>query len=451
MSFKAHLKKNIHLALPIMISQLGQVAVGVADSLMVGRLGTVELAAVAFGHSIFIVFMVFGMGLSYGMTPLIAEADGKKNTSEVGALLRDGFWVCLLSGLLLMMVMFGLSPLFSYMGQDPAIVPLARSYFLIIVISFLPLMSFQCFRMLAEGLSDTKKAMYITLICNGLNILLNLVLIYGYLGFPQMGIYGAAVATLIARVLMMLWMAHYVLKDKRFSFLDINLNVRLIEVFRMKKILSLGVPAGLQYVFESTAFSIAAIFAGWISATALASHQIAISLASVSYIVATGIGAAAVVRVGNQLGKGNFRELRLAANSLFFMTVVWMSFCGLILFLGRYFFPALFSTDMEVIQLTSGLILIAVLFQLSDGLQVFALGALRGIKDVKIPTMLTFVAYWLVALPLAWFLGIFLDFGAAGIWYGLAGGLTMAAVLLNWRFYKKINRLIALDSRKNKL
>jgi len=321
---------------------------------------------------------------------------------------------------------------------------LARSYFLIIVISYLPLMSFQCFRMLAEGLSDTKRAMYITLVCNGLNILLNALLIYGYLGFPQLGIYGAAIATLIARILMMIWMAFYVLKDKRFSFLEINLNPRKAEIFRMRKILSLGVPTGLQYIFESTAFSIAAIFAGWISATALASHQIAISLASVSYIVATGIGAAAVVRVGNQLGERNFRQLKLVANSLFLMTVVWMSLCGVILFLGRYYLPALFSTDLEVIQLTSGLILIAVLFQLSDGLQVFALGALRGLKDVKIPTMLTFVAYWLIALPLAWFFGIYLDLGAEGIWYGLAGGLTMAAILLNWRFYAKINRLISL-------
>lgn len=446
MSYKLHFKKNIHLALPIMISQLGQVAVGVADSLMVGRLGTEELAAVAFGHSIFIVFMVFGMGLSYGMTPLIAEADGRKNTKEIGALLRDGFWLCFLSGVLLMLVMLGLAPLFSFMGQDPAIVPMAQSYFLIIVVSFLPLMCFQSFRMLAEGLSDTKRAMYITLVCNGLNIVLNALLIYGLLGFPQLGIYGAALSTLIARVLMMGWMAYYVLKDKKFQFLDINLSPGLIERFRMRKILSLGIPTGLQYVFESTSFALAAILAGWISATALASHQIAISLASVSYIVATGIGAAAVVRVGNQLGERNYENLKMAANSLFVMTVAWMTFCGAILFLGRFLLPSLFSTDIEVIQLTSVLIMIAVLFQLSDGLQVFALGALRGIKDVKIPTMLTFIAYWLVALPLAWFLGIFLDLGAPGIWYGLAGGLTMAAILLNFRFYRKVNRLI----RENK-
>lgn len=451
MSYSRHFRKNIYLALPIMISQLGQVAVGVADSLMVGRLGTEELAAVALGHSIFIIFLVFGMGLSYGMTPLVAEADGKKNPREIGALLTDGFWVCLFSGLILVVIMLGLIPLFPLLGQDPAIIPKAQGYFFITVLSFIPLMAFQSFRMLAEGLSDTKKAMYITLACNGLNILLNLILIYGLLGFPKLGIYGAALASLLARIFMMMWMAHYVLKGAPFAYLEKAINLYRCNLMRMKKILNLGIPSGLQYVFEASAFSIAAIIVGQISATALASHQIAISLAAVSYIVATGIGAAALVRVGNQLGERNFRELKIASNSLFLMAIGWMAFCGLVLLLGRYGLPSLFSTDQEVIQLTAGLLLIAVFFQLSDGIQVVALGALRGMKDVKIPTLITFIAYWVISLPLGYVLGIVFDLGAHGVWYGLAGGLTGAAVLLTYRYYRNLRKLEGKFSNGNKM
>lgn len=426
-----------------MISQLGQVAVGVSDSLMVGRLGTHELAAVAFGHSIFIIFLVFGMGLSYGMTPLVAEADGKRKPLEIGYLLRDGFWVCLFSALILTVAMIALIPLFPYLGQDPSIVPMAKGYFFIVAISFIPLMAFQSFRMLAEGMSDTKRAMYITLVFNGLNIALNLILIYGWLGFPKMGVFGAAVASLIARILMMIWMARYVVKGSPFSHLRKNFRLSEVSKSRMRKILNLGIPSGLQYIFEASAFSFAAIIAGQVSATALASHQIAISLASVSYIVATGIGAAALVRVGNQVGEGNFPNLKMTADSLFGMAIGWMAFCGLVLFAGRYFFPGLFTLDEEVIQLTSGLIVIAVLFQLSDGVQVVALGALRGLKDVRIPTFITFVAYWVLALPLAYILGVVLDYGAHGIWYGLAAGLTGAAILLTIRFYQKLSKLRA--------
>lgn len=441
MSVRAHFRKNIGIALPIMIAQLGQVAVGVADSLMVGRLGTVELAAVAFGSSVFIIFMVFGMGLSYGMTPLIAEADGKEDREETGHLLRDGFWVCLISGIVLWLLMSALVPLFNHLGQEPEIVPGAQGYFLIVAISFIPLMTFQSFRMLAEGLSDTKMAMYITLVCNGLNILLNWLLIYGVWIFPEMGIYGAAVATLVARILMLIGMARYILVSGPFKDIQKDLNPGNISKNRMKKIYELGVPSGLQYVFEASAFSFAAILAGQISASALASHQIAISLASVSYIVATGIGAAAVVRVGNQVGRKNHSELLLAANSLYAMTVGWMLFCGAVLYVGRFFFPGLFTLDEEVIYLTSGLIVIAVLFQLSDGLQVLSLGALRGLKDVRVPTLITFIAYWLVGLPLAWLFSQVLDWGAYGIWWGLAAGLTMAALLLTIRFYVKVKRL----------
>lgn len=424
-----------------MISHLGQVAVGIADSLMVGRLDTEALAAVAFANSIFAIFLLFGIGLGYGMTPLVAEADGRKDPHETGRLLTDGFWVTMLSALLLIAIMLSIMPLFHNLGQDPAIIPKAQGYFFIIACSYLPFMSFQCFRMLAEGMSDTKMAMLISLACVGINIILNVLLIYGYLGFPALGIYGAAIASLIARILMAVWMAYYIYTHKRFKLLPKSLHFAKVSLARMRKILTLGLPTGLQYIFEVTAFSLAAIIVGQISAAALAAHQIAISLASVSYIVASGIGSAALVRVGNQLGEKNFENLRLAANTLFLMTLAWMTFTGLAFLVGRYYLPGLFTFDQEVIELTAGLLLIAVFFQLSDGIQVVALGALRGMKDVKIPTIITFIAYWLMALPLGWYLGVYLEMGARGVWYSLAAGLTTAALLLIFRFYGNLQKL----------
>ncbi|MCC5915713.1 MAG: MATE family efflux transporter [Cryomorphaceae bacterium] len=439
MTTKEHYATNIKLAVPVMIGQLGHVMVGVADSMMVGALGTLPLAGVALANSIFSIFMVFGLGVTFGITPLVANADGMRKTHLQGKLLHHGFYVYLCISVLLFLSLLAVIPLLPYFGQDPQLIPITTPYYIVLSSSIIPLMMFMTFKQFAEGYSDTKSAMIISVGCNILNVILNYLLIFGHFGFPKLGLIGAGWATLISRMLMFLVMWVYVRRKRKLQFISL-LQFHFSKVV-VKKLLAIGLPSGLQYIFEVSAFSTAAIFAGLISAQALAAHQIAINLASISYMAATGLGAAAAVRIGNQLGRRDPKNLRMAARSIFTMTVVWMSFTGLILLFFRQTLTGFYADDPEVLALAGSMVIVAVFFQLSDGLQAVGLGALRGFTDVKIPTLITFVAYWIITLPTAYFLSQYTALGAMGIWYALAGGLTISAILLMTRFWKMAGRL----------
>jgi MATE family multidrug resistance protein len=417
-----------------MIGQLGHIMVGVADSIMVGQLGTIPLAAVALANSIFAMLMVFGIGITSGITPLVAQADGKKLMHVPSVLLSHSFWLNFTLSIGICAILVGSASFLQFFGQEPEVARVAKPYLIIIASSIIPLMVFTTFKQFAEGLSDTKTAMVVTVLINILNVGLNYVLIYGKFGFPNLGIIGAGWATLISRVLMMIVMWAYVIKDKR--FLDYNLKIRLTYYRNkiMRRLLQVGVPTGLQYTFEVSAFAIAAIFAGMINAVSLAAHQIAINIASVSYMAVTGLGAAATVRVGNQAGRKNLKTLKLAASTIFNMSIIWMGLAGIFIYLFRHQLAHFYSNDPVVLALASKMLIVVVLFQLSDGIQAVALGALRGLTDVKMPAYITFAAYWLFTLPLAYTLSQHTDLGAMGIWYALALGLTLSATLLVWRF-----------------
>jgi multidrug resistance protein, MATE family len=403
---------------------------------MVGKLGTLPLAAVALSHSIFVIFMVFGIGVTFGITPLVANADGMKKTHLPGKLLHHGFYVYLGISVILFGLLLLIIPLLPYFKQEAELIPVTTPYYTILSASIIPMMMFMAFKQFAEGLSDTRMAMMVSIGCNLVNVSLNYLFIFGAFGFPELGLNGAGWATLIARTLMFLVMWQYVVKNKRFAGFAISLRPGQFTKKVIRKLLAIGLPSGLQYIFEVSAFSLAAIFAGILGAKALASHQIAINLAAVSYMAATGLGAAATVRIGNQLGRGDMVNLRMAARSLFNMTIIWMTFTGLILLLFRKTLVGFYSEDPEVLILAGNMLIIAVFFQLSDGLQAVGLGALRGFTDVKIPTIITFIAYWLFTLPMAYLLSQYTPAGAMGIWYALASGLTISAVLLLLRFRK---------------
>jgi MATE family multidrug resistance protein len=443
MTKREHYQTNIKLAVPVMVGQLGHVMVGVADSIMVGQLGTLPLAAVALGNSIFAIFMVFGLGVTFGLTPLVANADGMGKKNLPTKLLHHSWFVNLGVSLILFLILIGIIPLLPYMGQDKSLLPLATPYYIILSSSLIPLMLFMTFKQYAEGLSDTRTAMFVSIGCNLLNVALNYLLIFGKFGMPELGLNGAGVATVIARWAMFFVMWWYVVKGAkkiRTSFSVLNFQFRKVVV---QKLLSIGIPSGLQYIFEVSAFSLAAIFAGMLGAKALAAHQIAINLASISYMAATGLGAAAAVRVGNQLGRKDPVNLKMASKSIFSMTVIWMCFAGIILFLFRFKLTGFYNDDPEVLSLAASMLIVAVFFQLSDGLQAVTLGALRGFTDVRIPTLITFVAYWVLTLPCAYLVSQFTSAGAMGIWYSLAGGLTISAALLMYRFRKLLLRFIA--------
>ncbi|NEN24645.1 MATE family efflux transporter [Cryomorpha ignava] len=434
MTVREHYKTNMRIALPVMIGQLGHTMVSVADSIMVGQLGTIELAAVALGNSLFAIFMVFGIGITSGITPLVAKADGMKSKHLQGVLLRHGFWVNLVASIVLFAIISFLTPVLYLLDQDPGVVPLAQPYLIILSGSIIPLMMFMTFKQFAEGLSDTKVAMVVIVGCNLVNVGLNYVFIFGKLGFEPMGLIGAGWATLIARILMFIVMWIYVRRANRFKMYNLRIRVTRFRKTVTMRLLQVGIPSGLQYIFEVSAFSLAAIFAGMISATALAAHQIAINIASVSYMAVTGLGAAATVRIGNQAGQRDFLNLKLAASTIFKMGIAWMALTGLIILIFKNQLAGFYSTDPDVLALAGKMLIVVVIFQLSDGIQAVGLGALRGFTDVKIPTYITFAAYWLFTLPLAFYLSQYTVLGAMGIWYALAAGLTVSAILLVSRF-----------------
>lgn len=443
-----HYRKTLLLAFPVCMSQLGHVMVGIVDSIMVGNyggegssIGTLSLAASALANSFFSVVLVFGIGVSFGITPLVANADGEKNASKISLLLQHAILLYSLFGVGLFLLLYSCSPLLNHFGQAPEVVDLAIPYFNIVVFSMIPLMIFLAFKQFAEGLSFTKQAMYISIFANLVHIALNYILIYGKLGFEPMGLKGAGWSSFISRVIMAGMMFYYIYNSPLFSAYRSDFNIKSYSKEIMYKLFKLGIPIGLQFVFEIGAFAFAAIMIGWISAEQLAAHQIAISLAAVTYMFASGISAAATVRVGNQLGTKNIPSLRLAGFSAFYMVIVFMLVAAIGFILFNQELPFFFNKDPEVLRIASSLLIIAALFQLSDGVQVVGLGALRGISDVRVPTAITLVAYWVLGLPVGYLLGNVLKLGARGIWYGLLTGLSVSAVLLFTRFYYKSKKV----------
>ncbi|WP_339869577.1 MATE family efflux transporter [uncultured Algoriphagus sp.] len=445
MTIKDHFSTTFTLAFPVVLSQLGQVLVGVADSMMVGRMGAVPLAAASLGNSIFFVILMFGMGISMGITPLVSVAEGKGKFKRIGHLFQHGLWINISTAVLLTIVVIGLSQGLHFLDQPEEVVRLTIPYLYIITASLLPFMIFQSFKQLAEGISQTKQAMYVTIFCNLVNVFLNWVLIYGNLGAPEMGLNGAGLATLISRILMPIMMGLYVMRSKRYSIFNLQLGIGKLRFLLLNRILKIGVPTGFQYIFEVSAFSAAAIMMGWIGVNALAAHQIAINLASVSYMMVSGLSTAGMIRVSNQIGRNNFRGMREAGMVVFGMVLVFMTITGLIFILMRFYLPTLYIDSEEVVALSASLLIIAGLFQLSDGVQVAGLGVLRGLEDVRFPTLITLVAYWVIGLPLGYFLAFELGFAEKGIWYGLLIGLSVTAVVLFYRFHKLSNRMIAVN------
>ncbi len=432
--FKAHVRSNFFLAYPVMLSMLGQVMTGVADSVMVGWTGAIPLAASSFANIFFSVPLFFGVGVSYAITPLVAEAAGAGDQSKIIAILKNGTLINVVVGLLLVVLIFSVEPFMIYMGQPIEVVELGVPYLSIIAISLIPTMIFQTYRQFAEGLERTRMAMVIVIGSNLINIVLNYILIFGKYGFPEMGLNGAGWATLIARCVMALSMMLYVYYGKRFTAFQKGFSFGSYSRSLVSKMLHIGLPAGSQFIFEAGAFGLSAIMMGWLGTTALAAHQIAINLATISYMTTSGLGAAATIRVGIFLGQRDKRNLRSAAFTMILMGVFLMTAWALLFIFGRYFLPSLYIDDPAVIEFTASLLIIAAFFQLSDGIQVVCAGALRGLQDVKIPSVLIFVAYWIIALPLGYWLAFPLGLGANGIWIGLFVGLTLTATAMVIRF-----------------
>ena len=444
----SHLKKHIistfQLAYPVIIGQLGIIMMGVVDSLMVGKLGAAPLAAASLGNGTAFIIMIIGIGLSYAVTPLVAIAVGAGKFEDCGIYFRQSLLVNSVASVIIAVIIYFAADLIQYLDQPEEVQKQAVSYMRIIGLSAIPLLLFQSYKQFIEGLSVMRPAMIITLLANLVNAFANWILIYGNLGFPALELNGAGWATFASRVFMSLALMGFVMNNKFFKQYDVSFHYRSINWTVIKKILSLGLPSGFQYFFEVGAFAFAVIMIGWLGTAQLAAHQIALNLASISFMAVLGISVAGSIRVGNAVGMKDIAETRRAGFTASLIGASIMMVAGITFIALRDFLPTLYVNDEVVISYASSLLIIAALFQISDGTQAVGIGILRGLTDVKIPTAITFIAYWIVGLPVGYLLGFTYDLGVQGVWIGLLMGLTTSAILLTLRFNSRSKHIITV-------
>ncbi len=443
-SLKKHILSTFELAYPIIIGQLGIIMMGVVDSLMVGHLSAAHLAAASLGNSLAFILMIIGIGVSLAVTPLVAIAVGANKYDECGIYFRQSLLVNSTLSIFLAFAIFFAAGLIEYFDQPPEVQILAKSYMRIIGFSTLPLMVFQTYKQFIEGFSIMKPAMIIAILANLINAFVNWILIFGELGFPRLELNGAGWATFASRLFMAICIMIYVMKSKLFRQYNVSFHFKNFNRHIIKKILSLGLPSGFQYFFEIGAFSFAVVMVGWLGTKQLAAHQIAINLASISFMAVLGISVAGSIRVGNAVGMKDIFETRRAGFTASLLGAFVMFISSVIFILFRNHLPTLYVQDDQVINYASSLLIIAALFQLSDGTQAVGIGILRGLTDVKIPTAITFIAYWIVGLPIGYLLGFTFDLGVQGVWIGLLLGLTTSAILLTIRFNSRSKHIITV-------
>lgn len=422
---------------------------------MVGQLGTAELAAVSLGNSFMFVAMSVGIGFSTAITPLIAEADSSDNLQQARSAYKNGVVLCTILGIILFLLIFFSKSIMTLMNQPEEVVALAIPYLDLVAFSLIPLIIFQALKQFSDGMSITKYPMYATLLANIVNVALNYVLIFGKWGFPELGIVGAAYGTLASRFVMVFYLYILLKKNTRTKRIVENLRFFVLDVLMLKKIINLGSLSAMQMFFEVGVFTAAIWLSGLLGKNPQAANQIALNLASMTFMVAVGLSVTAMIRVGNQKGLQNFGELRRISFSIFLLGMLFASVFAIFFFAFHEYLPKIyvdlddatnFVDNSEVIAIASKLLLAAAIFQLSDSIQVIVLGALRGLQDVKIPTLLTFIAYWIIGFPIAFYFGQEELYGSFGIWLGLLAGLTSAAVFLFIRFNRLTKRLIAKGS-----
>ncbi|WP_442787319.1 MATE family efflux transporter [Flavobacterium suncheonense] len=442
---------NLKLAYPIILGMLGHTLVSIIDNVMVGKLGPTELAAASLANSFVFIAMSIGLGFSTAITPLVAEADGEKNVDKERTIFHHGLILCTILGISLFLIIYFSKPLISLMGQPEDVVTLAKPFLDIVAFSLIPLIIFQGYKQFADGKSETKVAMWANLLCNVVHFFLNVVLIYGLWFFPKLGMLGAAYGTVISRFVMLIYIHYSLIHKERFKTYFEGFSFRELQKDIVKKIVNLGLPSSMQMFFEVALFTGAIWLSGRIGTTAQAANQIALSLATFTFMFVSGLGVAAMVRVGNYKGAQDFKLLRTVARSLFLLAIIIQGIFAFIFVVLHPYLPELFmnaenvaqlADSSEVISIAAHLIIIAAIFQISDGIQVVVLGALRGLQDVKVPMYITFIAYWLIGFPISIYLGLYTDLKAIGIWIGLLSGLTAAALFLYLRFNHLSNKLI---------
>jgi len=442
---------NLRLAYPVILGMLGHTLIGIVDNIMVGKLGSTELAAVSLGNSMIFIALSIGIGFSTAITPIVGEADAENNTNKIRLAFHNGLFLCIILGFALFGIIVLGKPLMELLHQPKEVIVLAKPYLDWVGFSLVPLIIYQGYKQFADGLSMTKYSMYAIVMANILHVIINYCLIYGIWIFPKMGIIGAALGTVISRIAMLVFMHIILSKQERLKQYFHNFSFNEIKKETISKIVNLGVPSALQMLFEVVLFTAGIWLCGNIGKTSQAANQIALSLASMTFMFAMGLSVVSMIRVSNQKGLQDYKNLVIIARSIFLLATSIEIVFALLFVIVHQIVPPLFLDmndssqfldNQEVVTIAAKLLLVAAIFQISDGIQVVVLGALRGLQDVKIPMYITFVAYWVIGFPISYYLGEYTNLKAVGVWIGLLAGLTAAALFLFIRFHYLTKKLI---------
>lgn len=442
---------NLKLSIPVILGLVGHTLVGMIDNIMVGNLDPINLAAVSLGNSYVFIAMSIGIGFSAAITPIVAEAHSEGNQNKLKKSFINGFILCLILGTVLYALVLVLKNTLIYLDQPVEVVKLALPYIDIVAISLIPLLLFQALKQYTDGLSRTIYPMYATVVANIINVIINYILIFGMLGFPKLGIIGAAIGTLISRIIMFVFL-FYMLMDKKiiYNYMS-DLKSFIYDKFMIEEILSLGFPTSLQMFFEVGLFTSAIWLSGLLGEIPQSANQIVLNISSMTFMVASGLSVSAAIRAGNQKGLKNYQELKRISLSILLLGIYFASFFALGIYILRDYLPYIYIDinnqenlieNIELVKIASKLFIIVAIFQLFDSAQVIILGTLRGMQDVKIPTIIVFIAYWIVGFPISFILGDESSMAETGIWIGLLCGLLFSSVFLYWRFLYLTNKMI---------
>lgn len=426
---------TIKIGVPIVLGQLGIVVVGLVDNIMVGHFSTSDLAAASFVNSVFNIPILFGMGFSYGLTPLVGQFFGRGDKFRVGGLLRNSLLANFMIGLFLSVAMGIMYLNVHRMGQPEELLPLIRPYFLLQLTSLVFVMMFNSFKQFADGITDTKTSMWIMLSANLLNIIGNSLLIYGVWGLPALGLTGAGISTLASRIFMFVAFAILFFRKQSYRRYLVGYHRTTYNTGDLKVLNRMGMMVGLQMGMETALFSISGVMIGWLGTVPLAAHQVVASISTLGFMVYYGVGSAVSIRVSNFFGRGDIAGVRRA-------TLAGTHLLGLLAILVSVFFLLvrehigwLYTSSEEVVNLVAVLMVILVFYQFGDSLQIIFANALRGVADVTSMAVVSFIGYFVIALPVSYICGFVLDWGIEGIWVGYPVGLTLTGGMMCWRFY----------------
>lgn len=444
-AYRQQYKANLKLALPVVLTQLGQILVQVADNLMVGRYGgddPTPLAAVSFGGAVFFILFIAAVGIALGLTPLVGELYAQGERERPALYLQNAAVFYTLLGVAITVVQLSVVPLMYRMGQPEEVVAQAIPYYRMLAFSMAPVMLFFAFKQFLEGVGNTKVEMVVTILANAANVGFNWIFIYGRLGFESMGAEGAGLGTLLSRILMPILIIGYFARSRYRTYLE-RFRLSGFSMQNVKRLLHMGGPISLQMFLEASAFVGTGIMMGWFGKVAISANQITTTLGNCAFMIVLSVGAATTIRVSHCYGARDIGRLSMAAKASYHLVLAWNVLAAAVFIAGRHWIPGLFTTNEEVIRLAGELLVFAALYQLSDGIQNVSVGILRGIQDVKIIMPIALISYWLLNLPVGYLFGFTLGMGPAGLYLGFSFGLSSAALLMILRIRRQIRRLRA--------